>query len=108
MSGSTTMTMNGVFGAETPGNHAPKRSNSGREIVYIQQNRLLGSGQPVQDTFIAQQPLPVGSSVIPEDVLQIFNSVFRKYSYRDLHHWLKLDRQAGSYHQEICYLYPGD
>ena len=85
--------MNPVF-ASSPGPQAPKRSNSGREIMYIQNQRLIGSGQPVQDAFISHQNL-VASREIPHDVADVFNTVLRKYSFRDLYHWLKIDRKDG-------------
>lgn len=93
--------MNNVFQAAPHNNHAPKRSNSGREIVYLQNQRIMGTAQPVQSQFLPQHnPNQLTSQAIPHDVLEVFNTVFRKYPYRDLHHWLKLDRREGLYIRE--------
>jgi hypothetical protein len=90
--------MNGVFQTAPPPNQAPKRSNSGREIVYVQNQRILGNSQAVHTNFIQQHnPNQLISQQIPSDVLDVFNSVFRKYSFKDLNHWLKLDRREGSF-----------
>jgi hypothetical protein len=87
--------MNNVFSSTPPPNGAPKRSNSGREIVYLQNQRIMGSGQPVQTHYLPQHnPHQLSSQAIPQDVQEVF-SMLRKYSYRDLHHWLKLDRRDG-------------
>lgn len=61
---------------------APKRSNSGREIVYV---------FPPQPT---QPPTTVPSEVIPADVAEVFQ-VLKKYHFRDIYRWLKIDRQDG-------------
>jgi hypothetical protein len=87
--------MNGVFQSAPP-NQAPKRSNSGREIVYVQNQRILGNNQPVHTNFVTHHnPNQLITAQIPHDVLDVFNTVFRKYSYKDIHHWLKLDRREG-------------
>jgi len=62
---------------------APKRSNSGREIVYVFPQR--NSAAP---------PTPVPTEIIPHDVAEVFQ-VLKKYHYRDVHRWLKIDRQDG-------------
>ncbi|KAF2428920.1 hypothetical protein EJ08DRAFT_698715 [Tothia fuscella] len=59
---------------------APKRSNSGREIMYV---------FPQQNTA---PPTSVSSDVIPQDVAEVFK-VLRKYHFKDVHRWLKIDRQ---------------
>jgi hypothetical protein len=87
-----------VFQTAPSGNHAPKRSNSGREIVYVQNQRVIGNNQPVQGHFIPQHnPNQLINQAIPSDVLEVFNTLFRRYTYKDLHHWLKLDRREGMF-----------
>jgi hypothetical protein len=91
--------MNSMYANDpSPGGNAqaPKRSNSGREIVYIQNQRLLGSGQPVQDSFLSPSPsTQMQPPSIPADVADVFNNVLRKYAFRDIYRWLKIDRQEG-------------
>lgn len=92
--------MNSVFGPNgSPGTQAPKRSNSGREILYVQHNRVVGSNQPVQEAYLHQQhPAHVANEVqIPHDVAEVFNTVLRQYSFKDIYRWLKVDRQDGSF-----------
>jgi hypothetical protein len=79
------------------GAQAPKRSNSGREIVYIQNQRLIGSGQSVQDSFLSPPPQThMQAPTVPADVADVFNNVLRKYPFRDIYRWLKIDRQDGT------------
>jgi hypothetical protein len=77
------------------GIQAPKRSNSGREILYIQNQRLIGSGQSIQESYLAPPPNHLASSQVPADVAEVFNNVLRRYSFRDIYRWLKIDRQDG-------------
>jgi hypothetical protein len=86
----------------SPMSQAPKRSNSGREIprqsgeiMYIQNQRLVGTNQPVHDVIPSQQQNVFAHREIPQDVRDVFNTVFKKYSFRDLYHWLKIDRPHG-------------
>lgn len=72
---------------------APKRSNSGREIIYVQNQRIIGSQQQVHD-FSPHSSLSIANQGIPADVAEAFDRL-RGYSYRELYHWLKLDRQHG-------------
>jgi hypothetical protein len=64
---------------------APKRSNSGREIVYV---------FPPPNPNPAQ-PSSVSSDVIPADVAEVFKAL-KKYHFRDIYRWLKIDRQDGT------------
>jgi hypothetical protein len=87
----------------SPMTHPPKRSNSGREIprqaaeiMYIQNSRLVGSNQPIHDVIPSQpQQQQVFQRDMPADVRNVFDSVFKQYSFRDLYHWLKIDRAQG-------------
>ena len=72
---------------------APKRSNSGREIIYLQNQRVLGSQQAPNEFGSPLSGSP-SSQGIPADVIEAFDKL-RAYSYRELYHWLKLDRQNG-------------
>jgi hypothetical protein len=78
------------------GAQAPKRSNSGREILYIQNQRLIGSGQVVQESFLSPPPTHLASPQVPAEVADVFNNVLRRYSFRDIYRWLKIDRQDGT------------
>ncbi|TID25747.1 Isopentenyl-diphosphate [Venturia nashicola] len=60
---------------------APKRSNSGREITYV-----------FPETRANLQHYSMQNDLIPQDVVECFH-VLRKYSFRDIYRWLKLDRQ---------------
>jgi hypothetical protein len=87
--------MNGVFPTAPAANGAPKRSNSGREIVYVQNQRVIGNNG-LHTNFLPQHnPNQLINPAIPQDVQEVFNTILRKYSYRDVHHWLKLDRRDG-------------
>jgi hypothetical protein len=72
---------------------APKRSNSGREIIYVQNQRVIGSHQQVHD-YNPHSSLSIANQGIPADVVEAFDRL-RGYSYRELCHWLKLDRHNG-------------
>jgi hypothetical protein len=63
--------------------------------MYIQNQRLLGSNQPVHDVIPSQQQQVFAQREIPGDVREVFATVFKKYSFRDLYHWLKIDRAHG-------------
>lgn len=65
-------------------NGAPKRSNSGREIVYV----FPPAGASAMNTP-TQTP-----EAIPPDVAQALE-LLRNYSFRDVYRWLKIDRQDG-------------
>jgi len=73
---------------------APKRSNSGREIIYVQNQRIIGSSQTVGD-FVGPSAHALAQQTIPDDVANAF-AALRGYSYRELYHWLKIDRQDGT------------
>jgi hypothetical protein len=80
---------------------APKRSNSGREIIYVQNQRIIGSSQTVGDFVSSTQAL--AQQPIPDDVRRALDSL-RAYSYRELAHWLKIDRATGTFYQILkCY-----
>lgn len=72
---------------------APKRSNSGREIIYVQNQRIIGSSQTVAD-YVSPSAHALAQQTMPDDVAQAF-AALRGYSYRELYHWLKIDRQDG-------------
>ncbi|KIV99215.1 uncharacterized protein PV09_09079 [Verruconis gallopava] len=65
-------------------NGAPKRSNSGREIVYLFPNASTG-GSVVNTS-------PPSHENMPPDVAQALE-LLRNYSFRDVYRWLKMDRQ---------------
>lgn len=69
---------------------APKRSNSGREITYVFPEN--GSNQQHYSVH--------NDMMIPQDVVECFH-VLRKYSFRDIYRWLKIDRQHGSFNQAV-------
>jgi hypothetical protein len=64
---------------------APKRSNSGRQIVYV----FPPTGASAVNT---STPPP---DTMPPDVAQALE-LLRNYSFRDIYRWLKLDRQDGT------------
>ena len=80
---------------------APKRSNSGREILYIQNQRIVGSNQHLSNQhlndFVPQQqhnnPSMLGQHMPPE--VRAALDMMRHLSYREIYHWLKIDRQHG-------------
>ena len=72
---------------------APKRSNSGREIIYVQNQRIIGSSHTVGD-FVTSSTQALAQQTIPDDVRRALDSL-RAYSYRELSHWLKIDRAGG-------------
>ena len=84
--------MNPVMASFDP-SVAPKRSNSGREIIYVQNQRIIGSSHIVGD-FITSSTQTLAQQTIPDDVRRALDSL-RTYSYRELSHWLKIDRAGG-------------
>lgn len=84
--------MNPHLGAFDP-SVAPKRSNSGREIIYVQNQRIIGSSQTVGD-YVSPSAHALAQQTMPDDVAQAF-AALKGYSYRELYHWLKIDRQDG-------------
>lgn len=69
---------------------APKRSNSGREILYV----FPEGGSTQQHHSMPPEMM------IPHDVQEAFQ-VLRKYSFRDVYRWLKIDRQHGAHSMTI-------
>lgn len=84
--------MNQHLGAFDP-SVAPKRSNSGREIIYVQNQRIIGSSQTVGD-YVSPSAHALAQQTMPDDVAHAF-ATLKGYSYRELYHWLKIDRQDG-------------
>jgi len=74
---------------------APKRSNSGREIIYVQNQRIIGSAQTVGD-FVTSSSQALAQQTMPEDIRTALDSL-RAYTYRELSHWLKIDRAGGMF-----------
>jgi len=89
--------MNPQLGSFDP-SVAPKRSNSGREIIYVQNQRIIGSTQTVGDFVGPSHGL--AQQTIPDEVANAF-AALRGYSYRELYHWLKIDRQDGTYFTQL-------
>lgn len=90
---------------------APKRSNSGREILYIQNQRIVGSNQHLSNQhlndFVPQQqhnPSMLGQHMPPE--VRAALDMMRHLSYREIYHWLKIDRQHGRDLRSFSLVYP--
>jgi hypothetical protein len=73
--------------------------NECKETVDVQERTYTHSEQGGQESGAEAGSLnQIIGQLIPQEVSEVMSTVLRKYSYRDLHHWLKIDRRNGRTH----------